>query len=532
MKRRISVYLIIGMMLLLLASCVMQTQPEPVKEITLCAPQNAFIEDFETNDYKLWLEQKTGLKIKMNWLPEKEAEELVRTALLTGQNLPDAYVGFDSYSIFSYENLQELGQQGVIFPLDAMIEQYGENTKAVWEELAEYDVKEQMTSADGHIYFMPGFSYSTITRYRQIMWINKGWLDALDLPVPTTTEEFADTLRAFKTLDPNGNGENDEIPFAGTQDYMGKQGYDYLFNSFIYNNEKNAWLLLENGMLDFAPIRPQWREALIYINALYEEGLFSPLSFMQNDSQMKQMATDANDILGAFTSPGITYTVQQNSPELLSRYVGIAPLKGPDGVQLATVSIPLPKANGIILSAGKYPEEVFKLFDLMLSEEACLMGRYGKRGVDWDFADEGAVSIYGTPATIKIINQLWNTSQNKHLKQIGPYISRPKYSGGVTWDDTLTDGEYMNAQAAMLYTPYEPEEFVGTIIYSPEAKRSIQNIRTQIERYTEQSIEDFVTGKRDIHNDDTWDRYVVKFEELGLDAFLRVSQTAYDDMKE
>ncbi len=34
----------------------------------------------------------------------------------------------------------------------------------------------------------------------------------------------------------------------------------------------------------------------------------------------------------------------------------------------------------------------------------------------------------GTPATIRIIKQLWNTPQNTHLCQIGPYVSRPKFA--------------------------------------------------------------------------------------------------------
>jgi putative aldouronate transport system substrate-binding protein len=379
---------------------------------------------------------------------------------------------------------------------------------------------------------MPGFSSSLITRHiRHVMWVNKGWLDALGLDAPTTTEEFREMLEAFKYGDPNGNGLPDEIPMAGTEEHYGKQIYDYLFNAFIYNEEKHSRMLLENGAVGFAPVRDEWREALKYMHGLYRDGLFSPFSFTQSNQQQKQMANDPRDILGAVTSPGITFTVQQNSPEIMERYIGIGPLEGPEGARFASVSIPLPKPNGVITSASKHPEEVFKLFDLMLSEEACLMGRYGEPGVDWEKAEPGDISIYGNPATINIINQLWNKPQNKHLCQIAPYISRPKFSGGVTWDGTKTDGEYMNAQAVMLYREHEPREFIGALIFTAEEEENILSIRIDIEAWVKQNIADFITGNRDIGDDGEWDAYIDEFENLGLDILLETAQAAVDRAK-
>lgn len=500
--------------------------------IRLAAPHNPYIEDFETNKYKLWLEEQTGLRIEMDWLPAKDAEQIARLALTTGENLPDAYVGFGSYELFNSSSLQRFAEQGRIIALDEYIEKYGDNIKKAFVELKDDNVRELVTAADGHIYYMLGFSSSIITRYRQVMWINKGWLDKLNLQVPTTTEEFREVLQAFATRDPNNNGINDEIPLCGTEEAYSKQPYDYLFGAFIYNDEKHSRLLKENGNLSFAPIRDEWRNALMYMRSLYDEGLISPLTFTQDDKQLQQMANDPRDILGAFTTAGITRTVLQNSPEIMQRYVGIGPLTGPDGVRLSSVSIPLPKPNGVITSASQYPEEVFKLFDLMLSEEACLMGRYGEKGVDWEFAKPGDLSIYGTPATVRIINQLWNTPQNKHLMQICPYISRPKYSGGVTWDGNTTDGEYMNAQAALQYVGSEPEEYVGALVFTPAEENEIAEIRDDIEAHVRRTIVEFITGERDVYDDEVWELYKLEYAELGLNEFLEAAQRASDRMGE
>jgi len=520
----LAVVLIFVLMLSCVVSCGRPGDNNSDTRITvrLAAPQSAFIEDFDSNLYKLWLEEQTGLRIEMTWLPANDAEQTVRLALATGENLHDAYIGFGSYDIFKNPSIQAYGEQGAIIPLNWLIEKHGVHTKRLFAELPEYNIEALMTAADGNIYFMPGFSASVITRHRQIMWVNRGWLNDLRLAPPSTTDEFRDMLRAFKLNYPNS------IPMAGTNASYGKQAFDFLFNAFIYNDTENSRLLLENGVVGFAPVRDEWRDALVYMRGLYDEGLYSPFSFTQDDQQFKQMANDQRDILGAFISPGITLTVYQNSPVMMERYTGIGPLMGPDGVKLSTVFSPVPRANGVITSACQYPEEVFKLFDLMLSEEACLMGRYGEQKVDWDFAGTNDISIYGTPATISIINQLWNTPQNKHLSQIGPYVSRPKYSGGVTWDGNTTDGEYMNAQAAMLHRDYAPDEYITTLIYTPEEEARIRDIRTGIESHVNETIIAFITGMRDVRDDAEWQKYLSVFSDLGLAEFLETAQGAWN----
>ena len=526
MKRKRNAAFIFALLvtvILMLASCGNGAQAEADRiTVRIAAPQSAFIEDFDKNLYKLWLEEQTGLQIEMTWLPVREAEQVVKLALSTGENLHDAYIGFGNYDIFDGPNLQAYGEQGVILPLNTWIGSYGVYTRKLFAELPEYNIEALMTSADGNIYFMPGFSSSVITRHRQIMWVNKGWLNELRLRPPETTDEFHAMLRAFQSRYP------DSFPMAGTGDHYGKQAYDFLINAFVYNDTENARLLLEDGNVGFAPVRDEWRDALIYIRGLYEDGLYSPFSFTQDDRQFRQMANDQRDILGAFVSPGITLTVYQNSPAMMERYTGIGPLKGPDGVKYSTLFTPIPRPNGVITSASRHPEEVFRLFDIMLSEEACLMGRYGEHGVDWDFAKDGDISIYGTPATISIINQLWNTPQNKHLSQIGPYVSRPKFSGGVTWDGNTTDGEYMNAQAAMLHRDFVPDEYITTLIFTPEEEARIQGIRDAIENHVVETVIAFITGARDVQDDAEWQKYLSEFANSGLAEFLKTAQTVWD----
>ena len=52
---------------------------------------------------------------------------------------------------------------------------------------------------------------------QSLIYINNNWLTKLGLPIPKTVDELQTTLKAFKTQDPNGNGQADEIPALGKE---------------------------------------------------------------------------------------------------------------------------------------------------------------------------------------------------------------------------------------------------------------------------------------------------------------------------
>ena len=68
------------------------------------------------------------------------------------------------------------------------------------------------TDSKGRIYAIADGRGKAYSGTGQHMLINKAWLDKLGMQVPTTRDELEDVLKAFKTEDPNGNGQADEIP--------------------------------------------------------------------------------------------------------------------------------------------------------------------------------------------------------------------------------------------------------------------------------------------------------------------------------
>lgn len=144
------------------------------------------------------------------------------------------------------------------------------------------------TAPDGNIYGLTGLNECFHCSYPNKMWVNTKWMEQLGLTEPTTTEEFKEMLRAFKTKDPNGNGKADEVPLSGSTENFGVHIIPYLMNGFIYDDDRN-YLIVNQGKVETVVNKPEWKEGLAYIKSLYDEGLIDPGAFTQNVGAFKKL---------------------------------------------------------------------------------------------------------------------------------------------------------------------------------------------------------------------------------------------------
>ena len=503
----------------------------PKDVVTIGIAVNPYIQDISTNYYKEWLEEETGLKLQFILIPQEYTAEYLDQMFHSGNIPMDALFSFpcedDTTSVNS--TLQEYGSKGYILPLNKYIDNSPIMQK-IFNDFSEYNLKKVMTAPDGNLYYIPGLDSSIEEKCPQIMWINQSWLKALGLPIPVTLEEFKATLKAFQTGDPNGNGQKDEIPLAGSTDSISEQSYDFIINSFVYNDPENCRMMVQNGTASFAPLTPEWREAIQYLYNLYQENLLDPFQFTLNHQQFVQLANDPRNLLGAFTSSGITDVLLARSPEIMSRYVRVTPLTGANGISYVTVKTPLPKPNGIITSTCKNPDAVFRVFELMLSKEAFLIGRYGQQGVDWQYANAGDIDNLGNPAIIRIRNQLQKKAQNKNLLELGPFFAYTEYTNGIAWNGIESEQEYINARAYDLYRSYRPPEYIKTIIFEGDDSSHLTEVQRNIDTYTNTNLEKFIQGKLDPYNDTQWNQYIAQYKNLGIGELTLAVQNSYDSL--
>lgn len=502
---------------------------EPV-EVTLAIKKYGQVEDYVDNSYTKYLEEQTGVKLKLDIYPEDESNEKMEVLIASGSKLPDAFSSDSFFGANKPATVFRHAQNGIFIQLDGLIDQYGVNFKEMVGKVSNDKFVEMITSPDGSIYCLPVYNEQTSNQHSLRAYINKVWLDNLNLDMPTTTDELKTVLEAFKTQDPNKNGQADEIAMMGGGSWH-QMAADWLMNAFIYDDGETRWNV-SGGKLDVPYNKDAWREGLRYLNDLVTNGLLDPLTFTQDGASFKSIATSGDtNCLGVICTAGMGQLFTTEMRDRKAEYVPLDPVIGPEGVQWAAFYPTNPTPGFAITKDCENPDVVFRLADFMMSEDVSVFSRFGEKDVDWVEPDEGDLALgdaWGAEAAMKTI-LIWGGSSHKsHWNDVAPHILLKKYTDGQVWNGDPTDAEYMIAISTATMLDKTPDEAVTTIIYTEEENEAVADIKTTIETYVKESMARFATGDMDVDKD--WDSYVKELDNMGLADYIQISQTAYDRM--
>jgi len=494
---------------------------EPV-EMTILVRGDARVEDFATNAFTKWYEEKTNVKIYWEVAPEGSIEETLNLRLASG-DFPDVIMNM------GVTRAQEMiyGEQGVFLALNDLIDSQGYYMKDMFEANPEY--KETITAPDGNIYSVPEVNECYHCSLAVKMWMYQPWLDKLGIDTPQTTDEFYQALKAFKEQDPNGNGQPDEIPLAGAENSWNSQVWLFLMNSFV--NTPPDRLYLDNGKVTASFMQPGWKEGLQYLNKLYSEGLLAAESFTQDEQQFRQLGENpGTPILGAAPAghQGIFSQIGGDSGRWLE-YQTIPPLEGPSGLR-QSVSFPYQVGTGkfVITSAAKYPEVAFRWADGLFNEEHTRRMNTGVPGEDWEEAEEGVLGIDGSPAKVNVLTAYGNV-QNNQWFQAGPsWMSNEyRFSEAATNPEENLEVILYN-QSNENYEPYRAdiETVIPPLFFTEEQSTELADLQKTISDYVDEMLARFITGDANI--DAEWDSYLQVLNDMNIERYLQIYQEAYD----
>lgn len=488
---------------------------------TVMAPQTNYILDLQTNAYSTWLEEKTNVHIEYETVPEAALSEKVNLSLASSE-IPDAYLScnLDSSTQVRY------GKAGVFLDLAPMIEEYGYEIPKAYE--ANSLLPGAITDPDGEIFALAGVNECYHCVYCGRAWINKTWLDNLGLDYPETTEEFREVLRAFKTRDPNGNGEADEIGMLGISDMWRASCYDFLLGSFVYNDFTDR-LSVVDGTVNYVANTEEFREGLRYIRSLIEEELIDPISLTLTEEEAHVLT--GGDVANVGVATGMAYwnVLSANDEE----YIGLSPLEGPNGERNAFV-----RATGIvtgqfaITNEAENPEILFRWADAQFSEEATYFSSWGPEGEGWEKAPEGTLGINGEQALYVVLEGVSNTDaetvQNIAMPNIALANRTNAFRLGQAVGGEDDSEERLYEAASTYYFPYAKEQTYPLMVMGEDESAKINEFKTAINAYADEMISGFLAGNYDLDSD--WDAYLAEFEAMGLDEYLELLQAAYDDV--
>lgn len=460
------------------------------------------------------LQEKTNVKIKWTCYVQDQFADKKNLALAQAKNLPDGLFNAD----MSDYDLLRYAKQGVIIPLEQLIDNYMPNLKKVLDENPEY--RTLITADDGHIYGFPwieqlGSGKEAIQSVGSMPFINKKWLDELELDVPKTTEELEQALIAFKENDMAGNGQTIPMSFIlndGNEDIgtlLGAfgEGYgDIPEHLSVSNDKKVVYTAAQEG----------YKEGLKWLNQLSKEGLIDPEVYTQDWSTYVSK--------GKAGRYGLCFTWDcANIVPDMEDYVPLPALTGPEG----TKNVPrakgsdtsgLGRGRAVLTSNCKDTALAAAWIDQMYEPQQSAQNNWGTYG------EEGKANIFEMTEDGMLKHLDLNGESPVEVRNAqcvaGPLaVLDSYYDKYVTCPD---DAQYRLDWIKNIYVSDMNQEYVyPNIFMSQEDLDKITPYTTDLNKYVKQMKADFIMNGK---IDETWDAYLKKLEGYGLSNYLEIMQ--------
>ena len=448
------------------------------------------------------LEEQTNIQVELRRYPYETAQERLNLDLNTGEyaDLVGGWTLNDSM-VLNYGV-----QQQIFIPLSDL---FAEWAPRIDEVLDLPGVREKMTAPDGDIYAIPYAVSDTTVGYSP--YINGRWLENVGMEMPTTTDEFADVLRAFKAEDANGDGDpNNEIPFSTDPN---NKSIEFM----------TGWLGLPMngsgiGILDdkvvYAGTSSTYREFLSWFNGLYEEGLIDVELYTQDSSTWEGKGN--NDLYGvsiAYGSSefsGITQTSEKSEFDVL-------PVLNTDdgGTWLrSTEGFNVYRTQAVITDKAEHPEIIARWYDNVFRLENGIGINRGPIGTVVFEEEDGYRAIDNSTLDEETQEKVsWGNLFPQEL---------PKYLPADF--EFIEDNPVYNEKKHMeeVYEPYLTDKVVPSFWVDLDKIDLYSDIDTAIIDFFRQQQALFVVGELDVNDDAAWDNYVEGLINLGLEDWCEI----------
>lgn len=472
---------------------------EPIT-LEMMARRSPIQPTWEDMGYFQEMEKLTNIKFKFRTATGDDYTQAKQLAFAS-MDLPDFFFGGE----LTPSEEADYGAQGLLIPLEDLIEKYAPNFKKLIEE--EPEIKASITAPDGHIYALPGIDRN-ITSKTPIMWLNGEWLNALGADKPATMDEFYELLKAFKEKNP---GNVDEvIPLTAASASELRTG---LLSNF--GIVQDGGIYTENGVVKLAWIQPQYKEYLKYMNRLYQEELLDNQMFAHTWEQFIAKGKQ----VGVLSTWPIVMVGFHDVTEALN-YPVLPPMTSAVNAEKMILEISdIRRGRAAITVANKYPEATMRWIDHAYSEEGTILARLGIEGKTFVWNEEGQ--------WILLADEGLSTTQTNAKHAVGVGTNVP-----MVLTREFFEKEGGNPTILAIYEwvieelhPYAKLPF--PLVYFTEDETDVINTyQLDINTFFQQMEAKFITGAEPI--EEGWDKYVKTLESLGMPEFLAAHQSAYD----
>lgn len=427
------------------------------------------------NEYIDFLEEKTGVRIHLE-SPGSSGYMDKLNITMASNDYPDAFM----VTSVNRNKLLQFANDDLLVDLRPYLDRYP-NFKQIPAE-----AWLPVTGENGEIWGIP---YHRHDAFNQVVYINKTWLDALELDIPQTIDEFYDVLVAFTEQDPDGNDRNDTYGLVGNNDlsYGGR-----LFKAAF---DAETYKVIDGEVIPPA-ISEQYKEYLKFMNKLVQNKVFDPEWATSNSSVFREKVGTMQ--YGMFNGFWHFATNREFAPDTFNHFITIDPPLRPDGSATTFAYDSVNRHYMGITRSAENVEKLLSFFDWVLSPEGTA---YVYLGIENEhYTKDGSGNVQLTDKELQPLH--WAFSMIKH----GQLDDEVKSYLGTNYEPEVLENLYKATDTGVL------DEIATALPYNPDL--AAYNLDAIVEEYTAKSM----FGSEDI--DATWDDYVKRYRASGGDKAI------------
>lgn len=401
---------------------------------------------------------------------------------------------------------------GVIYPLKDLMDEYMPNLTAFNKENP--DIAKQYMDDSGEVYYIPFIRADDELKVFKGPQIRQDWLEKLGLSVPTNPDELYNVLTAFKTQDPNGNGEADEIPMSGVK----FEKTDQAISNLLWMFGTADGFYMEDGEVKFGVLEDSYEEGLRYITKLYEEGLIDR-DYLLNDRDKMDNKFMNNKVGYVYSlQPGNYY---KNMNDGTRKVAGIAHPKKEgvvNNVFDASYLQDVTTTSVAVTTANENPSGSLKWLDFFYGDKGVEIMNFGKEGVSFEYDENG---------TPKLTDYIFNNPNGKSQQEmsglsLGTY--QPSFPAIQLWsyyEQILTPWgkESIENWAASAVS----DGAVPALSFTEEENETIAQKMSQIETFVSEKVNKIVIGNASA---DELPEIRERIKSMGIDEVIEIYNNA------
>lgn len=495
---------------------VVTTEP-----ITLTAYQWAL--DNQSTDFQnLWfykqLEEETNVTINFTVVKEADWQQQLNLMFISGDYpdlviRPDGSMNFEDYGV----------EQGIVIPLDGYIEANMPNYAPRLNMNRSADI---MRSSDGKMYYIGQMSAQGVVNNAH-WFINKTWLDAVSMSVPTTIDELTEVLKAFRDQKP-GTGENVYPMSGGGEITHQTNGIYTYFSMFGVPLQYFVYACIEDdGTVVFPGHMAGFREACEWLAMCYAENLLDKEALTQGDSGMN--AKINNDEVGFQTYLRLINTGWKD-PDVIQHWMPIIPPAGSQGVTVPRdIGTDVPSYGAFLTNANQYVPQTLRWLDMQFETERMLTSVNGPakdcpEGLDpcIKLGDDGIWRVLYVPEANGLYNYV-PVTQGQFFAP-GDYIFDIFEMPPHRWERYENSQSYEKAGIVEKNSYIILEKLVAPLKTSDESTR-LQRLHEDIKKLVNESITNFIMQGV---TDASWQAFLDQAENVKVGEYIELYQKLYD----